>query len=90
MEEWIRLAREGDGVGLFLAFGRAIYPAALFSAYRDALAAAGEGVTREELARFVILAEGSGDGAEDVAAGDLLHLPEDGLGRLPVLRGAAI
>ena len=61
LEEWIRLAREGDGKGLYLAFGRAIYPAAVFNAYRDALTAAGEGVTREELERFAILAEGSGD-----------------------------
>ena len=60
-EEWLRLARAGDGKGLYLAFGRAIYPAAVFDAFRDALAAAGEGVTREEMARFVILAEGTGN-----------------------------
>lgn len=61
LDEWIMLAREGDGVALYKAFGRAIYPAEVFNAYRDALAAAGEGVTREELARFVILAEGAGE-----------------------------
>ena len=58
VEEWIRLAKQGDRVGLYLNFGEKIYPPAVFRQYRDALIAAGETVTDEELARFVILAEG--------------------------------
>lgn len=58
LDEWIRLAREKDGEGLYLAFGREIYPPAVFEAYREALAEAGKTVSDEEFERFVILAQG--------------------------------
>jgi pimeloyl-ACP methyl ester carboxylesterase len=57
-EQWIRLAEAGDGVALYLDFGREIYPPAVFEASRDLLVSAGETVTKEELARFIILARG--------------------------------
>ena len=58
LENWIRLAREKDGPGLCLDFGREIYPPAVFDQYRAALLEAGKGVTDAEMDRFVILAEG--------------------------------
>lgn len=58
LDEWIRLAEEKDGEGLYLAFGREIYPPAVFEAYENALAEAGKTVTDEEFKRFVILARG--------------------------------
>ncbi len=59
LEEWIRLAKAGDRVGLYLAFGREIYPPAVFDACRDSLIAAAGTVTDAELARFICLAEGT-------------------------------
>ena len=60
-EEWIRLAKAGDRAGLYLAFGREIYPPAVFEQYKDALLAAAGTVTDRDLERFVILAEGMKD-----------------------------
>ena len=57
-EEWIRLARAKDGPALYDAFGKAIYPEAVYAQYRDVLRAAGETVTDEDFQRFVILTEG--------------------------------
>ncbi len=59
IEEWIRLAKAGDREGLYLAFGREIYPPAVFEQYREALIAAAGTVTDRDLERFVILAEGT-------------------------------
>ena len=59
LERWTTLAREKDRVGLFLAFGEAIYPPKLFEEYRDALVMIAGTVTDSELERFVILAEGT-------------------------------
>ena len=59
LEEWVRLARAGDREGLYLSFGREIYPPAVFDQYREALIAAAGTVTGADLARFVILAEGT-------------------------------
>jgi len=61
VEEWIRLARAGDREGLYLAFGREIYPPAVFEQYRDKLIAAAGTVTDRDLQRFIILAEGTKD-----------------------------
>jgi Predicted hydrolases or acyltransferases (alpha/beta hydrolase superfamily) len=57
MNKWLSLAKAGDRVGLYVEFGRAIYPPAVFEKFRRALASAGQSVTEEELARFVKLAE---------------------------------
>ena len=59
LREWIDLARAGDRAGLYLAFGREIYPPAFFEQVRPALLAAAETVTDGELARFITLAEGT-------------------------------
>lgn len=59
LEEWVDLARRGDRAGLYLAFGKEIYPPAVFDQYREMLAAAAETVTDAELERFIILAEGT-------------------------------
>lgn len=56
--EWIRLAKAGDAVGLYLSFGEAIYPRALFDASREVLIRSAKFVTAEGLNRFVILAQG--------------------------------
>ena len=58
IENWIHLAKAGDAKGLYLAFGEAIYPPAVFEQSRDLLTAAAESVTDTDLRRFVILAEG--------------------------------
>jgi len=55
---WIALAEANDPVGLYLAFGEEIYPPAVFEQFHDALIAAGESVTAEELRRFITLAKG--------------------------------
>lgn len=59
LETWAQLAREKDRVGLYLAFGREIYPPAVYEQYRETLIAAAQSVTEEDLARFVIQVEGT-------------------------------
>ena len=61
LENWIRLAKAGDAVGLYLDFGQEIYPPAVYEQYRPALMEAGKTVTAEELRRFAILAQGAKD-----------------------------
>ncbi|MBO6041309.1 MAG: alpha/beta hydrolase, partial [Oscillospiraceae bacterium] len=61
IEDWIRLAKAGDREGLYLAFGREIYPPEVFEQYRDTLIAAAATVTDAELSRFITLAEGTKD-----------------------------
>lgn len=61
IEEWIGLARRGDREGLYLDFGREIYPPEVYDQYREALTAAAATVTDAELERFIILAEGARD-----------------------------
>ncbi|MBQ8933685.1 MAG: alpha/beta hydrolase [Lachnospiraceae bacterium] len=56
VDNWIRLAREKDAVGLYLDFGKEIYPPAIFEQYRDALIAAGKTVSDKDLERFIQLA----------------------------------
>lgn len=73
-EEWIRLAEAGDRAGLYLAFGREIYPPAVFEQYKDALLAAAGTVTDRDLERFVILAEGMKD-FDVVKDLDRIHCP---------------
>lgn len=58
--EWIRLAKAGDKEGLYLAFGEAVYPPDVFEKSRKALKDAAKTVTKEELERFVILADMKG------------------------------
>ena len=58
IESWIRLAEEGDAEGLYLAFGEALYPQAVYEQSRDLLIDMAKTVTKEELRRFIIFAEG--------------------------------
>ncbi len=53
---WIDLARQENAPALYAAFGQAIYPPAVWEQARPLLAEAARTVTREELARFVVLA----------------------------------
>ena len=59
LESWAQLAKEKDRVGLYLAFGKEIYPPKIYEQSRDALKAAAGTVTDEDLRRFIILVEGT-------------------------------
>ncbi len=59
IENWIRLARGGDRIGLYLSFGKDLYPPAVFEQYRESLVKTAGTVTDEELVRFITLAEGT-------------------------------
>ena len=56
--QWAELAKEGDAEALYLAFGQAVYPEEVFEQARELLAESAKSVTEEDLARFVVLAEG--------------------------------
>ena len=79
LEEWIRLARAGDRVGLYLAFGRELYPPAIFEQCRQTLIDAAGTVTDAELARFITLAEGT-KGFDVVSELDRIQCPVLALG----------
>ena len=57
--EWIGLAKTERVEELCLSFGEKIYPPDVFEKSRDAFAGFAEFVTKEDLARFIILAEGT-------------------------------
>ena len=59
LDGWAELARQKDPVGLYLAFGREIYPPEVFEQYRETLISAAQTVTDSDLERFVILVEGT-------------------------------
>ena len=56
--KWIGQANDGNAAALYLSFGEDIYPRYLFEKSRDFLIEASKSVTRDDLDRFVILAEG--------------------------------
>ncbi|MBQ1538404.1 MAG: alpha/beta hydrolase [Ruminococcus sp.] len=58
VDEWISFAKAGKTAELFSAFGKAVYPEAVFESLRGTLAEAAKTVTAEELSRFVKLSEG--------------------------------
>ena len=58
-ESWIQLAKAGDAEGLYLAFGEAVYPPAVFESAKNLLRDAAQTVTEADLTRFVILADGA-------------------------------
>lgn len=58
MDKWVQLAKAGDAEGLYLGFGQMIYPEETFEQYKDTLIAVAKTVTDEELAHFVINAQG--------------------------------
>ena len=59
LAQWVRLAEQKDREGLYLDFGERIYPPGIFRQYREALLAAARTVTDRDLARFIVLAEGT-------------------------------
>ena len=61
LEKWLGLAKAGDREGLYLAFGEALYPPEVFAQVRETLLKAASTVTEEELARFIVMAEGPRD-----------------------------
>ena len=69
IETWIRLAEAKDAVGLYLEFGKLLYPPDVFEQFRGALIGAGKSVTDAELERFRILARGT----EGFSVVDELH-----------------
>ena len=74
LEEWIRLAKEGDRTGLYLNFGKEIYPPSVFEQARDTLIAAAGTVSDADLKRFIILAEGT-KGFDVVSELDWIQCP---------------
>ncbi len=56
-DKWIHLAESGDARTLYLAFGEALYPEAMFEASKELLTELAKTVRKEELRRFVILAK---------------------------------
>lgn len=58
IEEWARLAKAKDAEGLYLMFGKALYPQDTFEQLRGLLTESAKSVTDEDLERFIVLAEG--------------------------------
>ncbi|MBR5975726.1 MAG: alpha/beta hydrolase [Clostridiales bacterium] len=59
ISSWVDLARSGDARALYREFGKRIYPQALFEQYKDVLEGLGNFVTKEDLDRFITIAEGT-------------------------------
>jgi len=57
-EDLIRLARGRDTEGLYMAFGKAVYPRETFERSRGELLAAAKLVSNEDLDRFITMSEG--------------------------------
>ena len=58
VEEWVQIAKTGNAEELYLAFGKAVYPDAVYEPIKGFLAENAKSVTKTELGRFVVLAEG--------------------------------
>lgn len=58
VEKWVELAKAGDAEELYLSFGEALYSQDVFEQSRDLLVDAAKSVTDEDLARFIVMAEG--------------------------------
>ncbi len=61
IEDWIGKAEKCDGAGLYLSFGRSVYPAEVYEKYKPALLMAGNGITDYEFRRFITLARAAED-----------------------------
>ena len=59
LNEWIKLAKAGQGEQLGLDFGQRLYPPEVFEFYRQVLADMGKAVSQPELDKFAILARGT-------------------------------
>jgi len=56
-DTWINFAKNGDAEGLYLSFGKEVYPEDVFRQSEQLLKDAAKTVTEDELKRFAILAE---------------------------------
>ena len=59
VKDWTEIAKEGDAEKLYLSFGEKLYPSDLFEQYKSVLTEMAKTVTDNDLARFVILADGT-------------------------------
>ena len=57
-KKWVDLARKGDAEGVYLSFGKLVYPEGMYQTYKSALTEAAKGVTEEDLRRFIVMSEG--------------------------------
>ena len=57
VENWVGLAKTGDAQALYQAFGKAIYPQAVYEQSKGLLSQAAETVTKQDLKRFVVMAQ---------------------------------
>ncbi len=57
IDKWIQMAKEGRAEDLYLSFGEMLYPEDVFNQSKDLLKAAAKTVTKEDLDRFIILAQ---------------------------------
>lgn len=71
---WIEKAKAKDGTGLYIDFGKTIYPADVYEKYKYALIEAGKTVTDNEMRRFITLAEAVKGYSSGLNAGDI-HCP---------------
>ena len=58
VEEWVQMAKTGNAEELYQAFGEAVYPRPVYEQYKGFLTESAKEVTKTELGRFIILAEG--------------------------------
>ncbi|MBO4693252.1 MAG: alpha/beta hydrolase [Clostridia bacterium] len=61
ISDWIKLAKEGNAQELYLSFGEKVYNSETFIKYCSSFISMSKSVTKAELERFVILAEGADD-----------------------------
>lgn len=61
IDNWVALAQKKDREGLYLEFGKEIYPPEVFEQYKDYFKEAAKNVTDEELDRFIICAGAAGN-----------------------------
>ena len=57
VENWVDLAKTGDAEALYQAFGKAIYPDAVYEKSKDLLFQAAGTVTKQDLKRFIVFAK---------------------------------
>lgn len=55
---WVQMAKEGRAEDLYLSFGEALYPQAVFEQARSVLIESAKKITDKDLKKFIIIAEG--------------------------------
>lgn len=56
-DNWIRLAKERNGEGLYMNFGEKVYPEDVFETIKTGFIQISKTVTEEDFSRFIVLAE---------------------------------